>query len=371
MPNLLLLLALAVLVPLQDPAEPPEPGDTASRSVAPLASALVAPLYLDAEPPPLRSLRIIHLVHAGVPDVERGVTRTQAETLELAQHLALLVRSGESFATLAAEYSSAKNADTGGVLGSFPPGLLAQAMDAFLYSAEVGEVSEPIALENGVHLLQRIDTYAATRHILLRGVTAENREAAAALKARALEGEDFGELARAHSDDAHSAARGGLYTVFERGPMDRLLKEAAFSVAVGEIAGPIESPVGYHLIQRVPLEGHPPELFEVSQVRLWAILVSHDNTPLGGISANRSMQAAKELAAEIHGRVQAGEDMQVLARELNDDFGGRTRAGDLGWVHRGNPRMAPFLKQAFQALPGELLEPVACEAGWVVVRRVF
>jgi len=363
-----LLLAALALLPLQDPAPGAAP-HAPPAAPPPRASALVVPLYLDESPPPVRSLRLIHLVYAGAQGAERSVTRTQAEAQELAQHLVVLLRAGESFDDLAREYSAAKNASTGGVLGSFPPGLLSPPMDAFLFSAEVGDVSEPIAMPNGIHVVQRIESFAATRHILVRGKAAADKEKAEALKARALAGEDFGELARTSSDDGISAPRGGLFTLFERGASDRLLKEAAFGLKVGEIAGPIESSVGYHLIQRVPLEGHPLDLRELTMVRLRAILIAHDNTPLGGPANKRTMPEAEKLAHELHDRIRGGEDMAALAREYDDDPGGQERAGDLGWVHRGNPRAAPILEQTFNGEPGQLYDPILTSAGWVILRR--
>ena len=104
-------------------------------------------------------------------------------------------------------------------------------------------------------------------------------------------------------------------------------------------------------------------------VRLRAIVIAHDNTPLGGPAAQRTLADAEKLARELHARIKGGEDMVAIARATNDDLRGKERAGDLGWVHRGNPRSAPFLDRAFTAQPGELLDPVLTNAGWVLLRR--
>ena len=61
--------------------------------------------------------------------------------------------------------------------------------------------------------------------------------------------------------------------------------------------------------------------------------------------------------------------MAALARAHNDDIGGKQRAGDLGWLHRNNPRSSPVLKQLYTVNPGELMGPVVTNAGYVVVRR--
>jgi parvulin-like peptidyl-prolyl isomerase len=347
--------------------EPPAPAPPAPA--APRLSTLAQPLFLDAAPPEVRSLRVIHLLHVDVPNAPRDLTRTRAEALELARHLGTLLRAGGDFDELSREYSAAKNAAEGGILGSYTPGVLVPEMDAFLFAAGTGGVSEPLEAASGTLVLQRIDTYAATRHILVRGKEPERRERALGLLARIRGGEDFAAVARESSDDPFSRERGGLFTLFERGPSDHLLKAAAFQAAVGETVGPIESPVGWHLLQRVPTQGHPRDLAETTLIRARAVLISHDTTPLGAVTAPRPMADAERLATEIRDRVRAGEDLAAIAAEYDDDPGGRERAGDLGWLHRGNPRLAPVLAELFKSEPGELIGPVLTRGGYVVARR--
>ena len=362
------LLALALVLA-------PPPGSTLQEEQQPLPgpeaslSAFIRPLYLDEEPPPLRSLRTIQLVHTEVEAVSRDVTRTPEETRALAADLVRQLRDGADFEDLARRYSATDNAPMGSVLGSFARGILREPMDRFLWSAEVGQISDPIEAPNGIHVLQRIETYAATRHIMVSGSDDAARERIEAIRMELEQGADFADLAREHSDDPISADKGGLYTIYERGSADRLLKRAAFDAAVGEVVGPIESPIGLHLLQRVPLEGHDPALRELTMVRVRAILISHNNTALGEISARRSPAEAQALAADLYGRIQDGEDMAELARRFNDDLGGRERAGDIGWVHRGNPRRSPFLERCFTVEPGGLVDPILTRLGWVVLRR--
>ena len=162
MPSPLQLLLLAPILlgaapPQAEPAaNPPAQAGPQDPRLA-TASAFTLPLYLQDLPPEIRSARVIHLVHKDVPGVARNVTRSREEALELAQHITALLGAGEDFEKLCREYSAAKNAVGGGVLGSFPPGLLAPPMDDFLFSAEVGEVSAPIEAENGIHVMQRIE----------------------------------------------------------------------------------------------------------------------------------------------------------------------------------------------------------------------
>jgi peptidyl-prolyl cis-trans isomerase C len=103
-------------------------------------------------------------------------------------------------------------------------------------------------------------------HLLLR-CTPENRleveERLQGLRLRAAV-EDFALLAREHSQ-CPSAQRGGDLGYFKPGTMVKGFEEAAFSQAVGEVGGIVETPFGLHLIKVLAREeGEPRSLEEAS-----------------------------------------------------------------------------------------------------------
>jgi len=59
----------------------------------------------------------------------------------------------------------------------------------------------------------------------------------------------FGELAAKFSKDPGSAEKGGDLGFFARGLMVKPFDEAAFSMKVGDITGPVETQYGYHIIR--------------------------------------------------------------------------------------------------------------------------
>lgn len=69
------------------------------------------------------------------------------------------------------------------------------------------------------------------------------------LKSQIEGGGDFAQLAQQHSD-CPSGQKGGDLGAFGRGQMVPAFEEAAFGMNVGDVAGPIETDFGYHIIKR-------------------------------------------------------------------------------------------------------------------------
>ncbi len=69
------------------------------------------------------------------------------------------------------------------------------------------------------------------------------------LRTRAAAGESFEALASQYSEDSGSAVQGGDIGFFGRGMLVPAFEEAAFSLAVGEVGGPVSSSLGLHIIK--------------------------------------------------------------------------------------------------------------------------
>lgn len=111
-------------------------------------------------------------------------------------------------------------------------------------------------------------------HILIAADEKATTEVKAKAKARAEEllaqakknPAGFGDLAKAHSQDPGSAPAGGDLGFFQRGRMAKAFDDTVFAMgAAGEIAGPVETRFGYHVIK---LEGiKPAERQPLEEVR--------------------------------------------------------------------------------------------------------
>jgi parvulin-like peptidyl-prolyl isomerase len=367
--GLVLALFAAPRVPQEAPQEAVQEGARVQRPLV-QGSLFTSRLFLGEEPPELRSVRHVQIIHADAIGAARTVRRTRAEALELAANLRRALLEGAEFEALARVHSSASNAAIGSVMGTFPPGVLYEDFDRFLFAAELGEFSAPIDAPTGVHLLQRVERQAGCLELRIADTSADGERRIRELHARLVAGADFGALAREFSQEPISAARGGALAVFERGPADRLLKGEVFRLAVGELSEPLVSPLGWHVLKRVPIEVVPPELVENDWMRFRGLALLHAENPLGLESPPRTSAEAAELARDIERRLKAGEDFVELVEQFDDDFAdGRARKGLIGWVHRRQPGVPPFMAQAFTLEVGAWLGPVATNVGWVFVRR--
>ncbi|MFZ5483275.1 MAG: peptidylprolyl isomerase [Pseudomonadota bacterium] len=90
-------------------------------------------------------------------------------------------------------------------------------------------------------------------HILVRtepGSESQAEQKAQELLARIRAGEDFGELAKAHSEDKGSAGNGGLIDRWsEKGKFVPEFEKMAFSMKVGEVSEPVKTRFGLHILK--------------------------------------------------------------------------------------------------------------------------
>ena len=115
------------------------------------------------------------------------------------------------------------------------------------------------------------DILAASHILLLTKGATPAAKAAAKKKIDALRAEvnssNFAALAKANSQDAPSAARGGSLGLFRKGAMVPEFEKALLALKPGEISPVIETEYGYHIIRRPTYEEIKPELLQASKAR--------------------------------------------------------------------------------------------------------
>jgi len=171
------------------------------------------------------------------------------------------LRSGGDFAQVAAGFSDAPDALTGGNLGWRSGARLPTVFTDTVRGMKDGQISGLLRSANGFHivkLLEKRNLDAPTvvdqthvRHILIRVNEATSEADAKAkierLKDRLDGSAKFEELAKLNSEDATSAKGGDLGWV---SPTDTVpeFEEAMNKLALNQISGPVRTPFGWHLI---------------------------------------------------------------------------------------------------------------------------
>ena len=242
--------------PTPTPAPAPEP-----------AAAVEAPST--PAPESYACFSVINVAYAGAERAPEGITRSETQARERAEALLAAIEAGGSFEdTARAESDAHTSGARGGLVGTYSredwPEFLAPIRDA-VFTLQVGETSQVLQAPFGWVIARRCAAELVhTRHILVRYAGARNADAeitrsrtdahalaSEILAAAQAEGADFPALARERSEDA-SAERGGDMGYVGRGRFEPEYEAAAFPLAVGDVAGPIEPAFGFHVIQRVP-----------------------------------------------------------------------------------------------------------------------
>jgi peptidyl-prolyl cis-trans isomerase SurA len=174
------------------------------------------------------------------------------------------LRKGTNFAQVAASYSDAPDATSGGNLGWRPAARLPALFLETLEKLQAGEVSDILRSPNGFHIVKLLEKRGKAavagvqqthvRHILLRardGLSdAEARERLQRLRERVAGGTDFAELAKVHSEDA-SASKGGDLGWVAPGDTVPEFEKVMNALKDKEVSQPVQTPFGWHLVQVV------------------------------------------------------------------------------------------------------------------------
>lgn len=166
-------------------------------------------------------------------------------TIDLANRIIDSIKAGGDFADFAKRYSvDPGSASAGGDLGFVKTGTFVKPYEDAMKKLGINEISEPVETQFGIHIIQVLDKHAdatRSRHILLpiKESAAEKDSLIAKLnqiRARALAGESFADLARQYSEDDDTRALGGLIGKATADQIPPDLKDVVSGLKDGEIS---------------------------------------------------------------------------------------------------------------------------------------
>ena len=146
------------------------------------------------------------------------------------------------------------------------------------------------------------------RHILITGKDDASALAQAEqVLAQAKAGKDFGELAKQYSQDPGSASNGGDLGWADRSSFVKPFADALFGMKTGEIAGPIKTQFGYHIIRLDEIQSSKSKSFEEARSELEAqVRRDHATDRFGDIQ--------EQLSAKL---AEPGADLSALAEQYH------------------------------------------------------
>jgi len=107
------------------------------------------------------------------------------------------------------------------------------------------------------------------REVMVRHILVSSPEEGKLLVQKLRAGASFKNLAQARSLDVETASRGGSVPPFLYGELLPELGEVAFQMRTGEIAGPVRSQFGYHIVRK---DGERPVALDKARERLRRLL---------------------------------------------------------------------------------------------------
>ena len=210
---------------------------------------------------------------------------------------------GESFTQLAIAHSQAQDALEGGDLGWRNKNQLPTVFSRQLVNMKPGDISKVLRSASGFHVFRILDMrgnervmvkQVLARHILIRTNAVrsddEVEQDLTNLRTRIVNGEDFAELARAHSEDPGSASNGGELGWLAPSAFVPAFREVSETISLNDVSEPFKSRFGWHILQVLDKR-------------------EHDN----------SVEARRNEAREFLRQRKIGEETELWLRQLRDE----------------------------------------------------
>jgi peptidyl-prolyl cis-trans isomerase SurA len=169
-------------------------------------------------------------------------------------------------------------------------------------------------------------------------------------------GLDFRTAAINESDD-QLALEGGDLGWRPANQLPTLLVDAVADLEKGEIADPVRSPSGYHIIKLEDYKGGEQHIINQTHVR--HILIKTNEVT--------SEDDARTRLQQLRQRILGGDDFEALARSNSDDKSSAINGGDLGWLAPNDT--VPRFEEEMDKLPnGGISEPFRTDFGWHIIQ---
>src|SRR5579864_4072656 len=178
-------------------------------------------------------------------------------------------------------------------------------LEALAAQQEVSDADLHAAYEKDKSRLE-VPEKRHARHILITGKDDATALALAQqVLAQVKSGKDFGELAKQYSQDPGSAQNGGDLGWAERSTFVKPFADALYAMKAGEIAGPVKTQYGYHIIRLDEIQPGKAKSFEEARPELEA-----------QVRRTRATDRFGEIQEQLQAKLaEPGADLGALAQQ--------------------------------------------------------
>lgn len=173
---------------------------------------------------------------------------------------------GEDFGTVAEMYSMDRTVKSNrGDLYYFTAGMTVPEFEDAVYALKVGDISKkPVRTMFGLHIIKLTDRKPRIESVKISHILIQDKrdsignvidsvgtyQRALDVYNKAKGGESFESLVQQFSEDAGSKVQNGDLGNVERRRLAQPLDSTAFTMSVNDVAGPIRTPYGWHIVKK-------------------------------------------------------------------------------------------------------------------------
>ncbi|HWA06464.1 MAG TPA: peptidylprolyl isomerase, partial [Ignavibacteria bacterium] len=176
------------------------------------------------------------------------------------------LKAGEDFGEVAIQYSMDRTVKTNrGDLYYFTAGMTVPEFEDAVYDLSVGDYTKkPVRTMFGLHIIKLTDRKPRTESVKISHILLQDKrdsvgnvidslatyQKALEIYNKAKNGDSFEGLVQQYSEDAGSKTQNGDLGNVERRRLAQPIDSAAFTMGVGDVAGPIRTPYGWHIVKK-------------------------------------------------------------------------------------------------------------------------
>ncbi len=206
------------------------------------------------------NVRVAHILVSCPPGGDTVAPRKKIDSI-----YNVINTKGATFEAMAAACSDDKGSkDKGGEIGYITALLYVYPFETAAYNTPKGKMSTPFRTQFGYHVVKVLDRRpdkgeVKVAQILIQVIKSkgdagikEARMKADSVMAMLKSGASFASLVQKYSDDKFTVADSGVMKPFGSGRMVQVFEDAAFALKKpGELAGPIQTDYGFHIIKLI------------------------------------------------------------------------------------------------------------------------